>query len=100
MVELIFLYFESGKLGLNFAPAFCIINISVGSITILYMGIGRSLCMKWGAFMGKKQNRNAGFSLVELIIVVAIMAVLVGVIAPQWLKYVERSRRVMDVQNA
>lgn len=56
--------------------------------------------MKWGAFMGKNQKRNAGFSLVELIIVVVIMAVLVGVIAPQWLKYVERSRRVMDVQNA
>lgn len=56
--------------------------------------------MKWGAFMVKNQKRNAGFSLVELIIVVAIMAVLVGVIAPQWLKYVERSRRVTDVQNA
>ena len=56
--------------------------------------------MKWGAFMGKNQKRNAGFSLVELIIVVAIMAVLVGVIAPQWLKSVERSRRVTDVQNA
>lgn len=56
--------------------------------------------MKWGAFMVKNQKRNAGFSLVELIIVVAIMAVLVGVIAPQWLKYVERSRRVTDVNNA
>lgn len=56
--------------------------------------------MKWGAFMVKKQKRNAGFSLVELIIVVAVMAVLVGIIAPQWLKYVERSRRVTDVTNA
>lgn len=56
--------------------------------------------MKWGMFMVKKQKRNAGFSLIELIIVVAIMAVLVGVIAPQWIRYVERSRRVTDVNNA
>ena len=76
-MELIFLYFESGKLGLNFAYVFCIIDILAGSITILYMGIGRSLCMKWVAFMGKKQNRNEGFFLVELIIVVAVLAVLV-----------------------
>ena len=56
--------------------------------------------MKWGAFMVKKRKRNAGFSLVELIIVVAVLAVLVGIIAPQWLKYVERSKRVTDVTNA
>jgi type IV pilus assembly protein PilA len=45
-------------------------------------------------------NRNAGFSLVELIIVVAIMAVLVGVLAPQYVKYVENSRRTLDINNA
>ncbi len=45
-------------------------------------------------------NRNAGFSLVELIIVVAIMAVLVGVLAPQFMKYVENSRRTLDISNA
>ncbi|MCM1100884.1 MAG: type II secretion system GspH family protein [Clostridium sp.] len=53
----------------------------------------------------KKMN-NKGFSLVELIIVIAIMAVLVGVLAPQFLKYVESSRvqkdesAVAEVQNA
>lgn len=49
--------------------------------------------------MEKKMN-NKGFSLVELIIVIAIMAVLVGVLAPQYMKYVEQSRRGKDIQAA
>lgn len=47
----------------------------------------------------KKMN-NKGFSLVELIIVIAIMAVLVGVLAPQFLKYVEDSRVQKDESAA
>lgn len=43
-----------------------------------------------------KKLNNKGFSLVELIIVVAIMAVLVGVLAPQYIRYVEKSRRSAD----
>ena len=46
----------------------------------------------------KKMN-NKGFSLVELIIVIAIMAILVGVLAPQYLKYVEKSRRSADLDQ-
>lgn len=50
--------------------------------------------------MEKMKKNNKGFSLVELIIVIAIMAVLVGIVAPQYLKYVERSRESTDVKNA
>lgn len=46
-----------------------------------------------------KKLNNKGFSLVELIVVIAIMAVLVGVLAPTFTKYVERSRKSTDVQN-
>lgn len=44
----------------------------------------------------QKSLTNKGFSLVELIIVVAIMAVLIGVLAPQYLRYVEKTRLQKD----
>ncbi|PXV93312.1 type IV pilus assembly protein PilA [Lachnotalea glycerini] len=46
--------------------------------------------------MKQKKMNNKGFSLVELIIVIAIMAVLVGILAPQYIKYVENSRISAD----
>lgn len=47
----------------------------------------------------KKLNEK-GFSLVELIIVIAIMAVLVGLLAPMYLKYVYNSKISVDLSNA
>lgn len=46
----------------------------------------------------QKSMNNKGFSLVELIIVIAIMAILIGVMAPNLLKYVENSRVSKDMQ--
>ena len=43
-------------------------------------------------------KNNKGFSLVELIIVIAIMAILVGVLAPQLIKYIEKTNVSNDVQ--
>ena len=42
------------------------------------------------------KERNKGFSLVELIIVVAIMAILGVVLAPSYLRYVEKTRFSKD----
>lgn len=49
--------------------------------------------------MKNKKMNNKGFSLVELIIVIAIMAVLVAVLAPQYMRFVERGRVASDNDN-
>lgn len=45
------------------------------------------------------QNRNKGFTLIELIVVVSILTVLVGLLAPAYTKYIERSRESVDLAN-
>lgn len=43
---------------------------------------------------------NQGFTLVELIITIAVMTVLVGMMATQYLKYVERAHKARDMTTA
>lgn len=45
------------------------------------------------------RNSDKGFSLVELIVVICIMAVLVGVITPAFVKYVQKSKTNVDESN-
>ena len=49
--------------------------------------------------VAKKQN-NKGFTLIELIVVIAIIAVLAAILAPQYLRYVEKSRVSADQSTA
>lgn len=46
------------------------------------------------------KRKNKGFSMVELIIVIAIMAILAAALAPALIKYVRKARRTRDVDAA
>ena len=44
-------------------------------------------------------KRNNGFSLIEIIIVIAIMAILIAIIAPNLTKYLGKSKTSTDKAN-
>ena len=46
------------------------------------------------------KKNNKGFTLIELIVVIAIIAVLAAILAPQYLRYVEKSRISADASTA
>ena len=50
--------------------------------------------------MKRTKRNNKGFSLVELIIVIAIMAILAGVLAPQFVKYIQNAQQIATAISA
>lgn len=46
-----------------------------------------------------KKKNNKGFSLIELIIAIAILVILTGLLAPQFMRYMERARESKDMQS-
>ena len=46
------------------------------------------------------KSNDKGFSLVELIIVIAIMAILAAAITPALIRYIDKSRKAVDIETA
>lgn len=46
-----------------------------------------------------KKRTDRGFSLIELIIAIAILIILTGLLAPQFMKYIEKSRKAACLNN-
>ncbi len=47
-----------------------------------------------------KKRTDRGFSLIEIVVALAIMAVLVGILTPQYLRYVKKTRKANDIAVA
>lgn len=49
--------------------------------------------------LNKFRNNNLGFSLVEFIIVITIMALLVGIVGTQVIPYIDKAKQSKDIQK-
>ncbi len=55
---------------------------------------------RYMALKCSRTRNSMGFTLVELIVVIAIMAALIGIISPMFVRYIEKSRQAADITNA
>lgn len=51
------------------------------------------------ALLTRKKKNDKGFSLIELIIAIAILVILTGFLAPNIIRYIEKSRVAKDMQT-
>ncbi|MBR4514928.1 MAG: prepilin-type N-terminal cleavage/methylation domain-containing protein [Lachnospiraceae bacterium] len=58
------------------------------------------ICEREKRFRSKKGLINKGFTMVELIIVIAIIAILATAVTPAVLRYIEKARIAIDINNA
>lgn len=56
------------------------------------------ICKKWTRFWKIQKHRAGGFTLVELIVVIAILAILAGVAIPAYSGYLEKAKLAADEQ--
>jgi prepilin-type N-terminal cleavage/methylation domain-containing protein len=48
----------------------------------------------------RQKIKHNGFSLIELVVAIAILVVLIGLLAPQFMRYLDRTRKARDISNA